>query len=749
MFPDVRLSRSVEGPVGPHLFRMSTTSSELSFDQALQMSPVVTKPKNQFLTVDPGRFYNIDDAFEVDTPVTTISETAYRLPHLGKSWQSEDPRDWTTQQVTVWMEDSGVETEIVDLFVENDMAGTVLWDLQFQDLKDLGIASFGKRHQVWNLITALREQFEDFTGETPLEEKRGSRSSNRSLRRDASRRSNNSKNSFDSCEDESPPPGAGTRRRRKVRRNGYEPVTPADSVSIVAIEQLLPKPHVCKRGENCEKTKRQRRMLERLEAEKSAFPISPGAGGRIYMIGNPGNAATANRLLDNVRRANFERSAREEHQSQYRPNSGSEPSVVGPSVVASSDLLGPGELPDFSLDPERLRLMGQRDPQDNVMQFLTLQHADPPSTFPSPFEGDSQRSTPQPEMRLPEHTPLPLMNLQSLPKLQIPTAPVIPFHNGSHLAPAANESILSPFSPCRTAAATPVGANLYRFGTPASEMDVPVTQVSLGPIARETSQSVPPDMHFKDPVQRSASRPNDWRRPSFQLPVVAEETGYQQPAPVIRRKSSEMPRNSSDNGERNDSSRSASPHSMLSSRQDGTPNVAASSVTSISQYDQRYTNVMHSGWMKKRKTRLLRHEWNEHHFRLTDKAQLTMHKNDISESSPLESLNIDDYSVACSSLASNKLSAKLKALRMQNNTGNKDSATQAKDAAFSFQLVPGSKKGGAAEKKTHHFAVKTRDQRLDWMRELMLAKAQREREGNGYEVEVVRGRKSEEIPAST
>lgn len=457
------------------------------------------------------------------------------------------------------------------------------------------------------------------------------------------------------------------------------------------------------------------------------------------MIGNPGNAATANRLLDNVRRANFERSAREEQQSIYnRPNSGSEPSVVGPSVVASSDLLGPGELPDFSLDPERLRLMGQRDPQDNVMQFLTLQHADPPSTFPSPFEGDSQRSTPQPEMRLPEHTPPPLMNLQSLPKLQIPTAPAIPFHNTTHLFPGvANESILSPFSPCRTAAATPVGANLYRFGTPASEMDVPITNVPLGPVARETSQSVPPDMHFRDPVQRSSSRPIDWRRPSFQLPVVAEETTYHQQPP-------QRPSTSSNEKHKDTSSRSPSPQSMLSSHIDNNP---ASSATSISQYDQRYAHVMHSGWMKKRKTRLLRHEWNEHHFRLTDKAHLTMHKNDMTESSPLESLNIDDYSVACSSLAaSNKLSAKLKSLRVQNSS-NKDSSKDA--AAFSFQLVPGAKKGmGEKKTTTHHFAVKTRDQRLDWMRELMLAKAQREREGNGYEVEVNRGRKSEEIIAA-
>jgi hypothetical protein len=96
-------------------------------------------------------------------------------------------------------------------------------------------------------------------------------------------------------------------------------------------------------------------------------------------------------------------------------------------------------------------------------------------------------------------------------------------------------------------------------------------------------------------------------------------------------------------------------------------------------------------------------------------------------------------------LASNKLSAKLKALKIQSN---RDSMMPAKDGAFTFQLVPSKamaedgklKKMGDA-KKTHHFAVQTRDERIDWMRELMLAKATREREGKGYEVEVHRGEK--------
>jgi SAM domain (Sterile alpha motif)/PH domain len=717
------MSKSVEGPRGPHLFRSSTTSSELSFDQALQMSPLQVDLSTQVLSPHYEQYYSIDDALNAETPVTAITETYYSLPHPGKRWQSEDPKGWTTQQVCVWMEDSGIEAEIVDLFVENDIAGAVLIDLQFQDLKDLGIQSFGKRHQIWNHIAALKEQFDIFSPIEELEPEE-KRTSNRS----SHRRSNASKKSFESCDHIPETPPLGKRRRRRQRKNGYEPITPADSVSIVAIEQLIPKPHVCARGDKCEKTKHQKKLLKRIEQDYG-FPITPQHGGRIFMVGNAGDAATAKTLIDNVRKVPTERSAH--LASALRPVSEAEPSVVGPSVVASSDILGPGDMPDFTLDPEKLEQIEERDPQDNVKAFLALQDFEPPHEGLAPFDPDQPEDNyVHPETNAPP-APAPLAHLQSLPRLQIPKE-VIPYHNATTPGATGYDDMFSPA--CRTALPTPT-VGIHRFGTPASEMDVPVTQQDVGPVARETSQSVPPNMQFREPVQRTSMRPMDWRRPS-QLPPLAEHAIYQ-PA---------RPRAASASGSNSSSSGPPSPKSTLSDTT-GPQDTARSSQTSISEvYDPRYANVTHAGWMKKRKTRLLRHEWHEHHFRLTDKAQLTMHKNDISESSPLESLNIDDYTVACSNLASNKLSAKLKALKIQSS--NRDSAMASKDASFTFQLVPAKLEGEDGKlkkpietKKTHHFAVKTRDQRIDWMRELMLAKALREREGKGYEVEVHRGEK--------
>jgi hypothetical protein len=142
--------------------------------------------------------------------------------------------------------------------------------------------------------------------------------------------------------------------------------------------------------------------------------------------------------------------------------------------------------------------------------------------------------------------------------------------------------------------------------------------------------------------------------------------------------------------------------------------------------------------MKKRKTtRLLRHEWEDHHFTLRG-TQLAMYSDEDAsrrDSKALEYIDVDDYAVACSSLASSsKLTAAFKktVLKRKDNTQG--------ETAFAFSLIPSP--NGANDRKNiftqgskaHHFAVKTRDERIDWMRELMLAKALRRGRESGATV---------------
>jgi SAM domain (Sterile alpha motif)/PH domain len=677
------------------LFRTSYAGSEFSFDYALQLSPLL--PKRQELRIDTA----VGPKSE-RTP-TTINETPAAVPPLDQEWDLDHPRSWSAAQVATWMYNCGIEHAVVEKFEFHDITGTVLLDLQFQDLKELGIQSFGKRHQVWNQICTLRggdgrvspapTPFQDT--DRPVSNLSRSQSQNRPRER--------SRSDEEAADDCITPitPGAGKRRRRKHRQNKNDPITPMDSASIVAIEQLIPKPHKCNKGENCSKWKKQQRLLRKLH-EEHGFPISPEKGGRIFIAGDPGNAASAPKIVDNVQ----------------RPVSDALPSDVGPSLVASSDLLGPGEMPSVALHADALRQLEERDPQENVKKFLTLQQVEPPSCFSPVDQEVVSPSTLElyPQLQPPANSQgSPIAGLQNLPRLEIPRNSTLqPNHDvfSADYNTGYQTAFQDTFSPCRTVVASP--DTVYRFGTPASEMDVPVTALPIDPFNRETtSQSVPPNMHFHHPTQRSSSRLQS-RRPSQPLATVPERETVSPNRPSHRYQNSS----------------SSDPDYLFSPKAasdgDETPNALT-------------YNANHHGWMKKRKTKLLRHEWNDHHFRLHGN-NLAMHADDHPASNPLDTLNIDDYAVACSSLASNKLSAKLKAFKISQDK-NKHSHV---DAPFSFQLVPtiegseremGKLQKAMAGAKTHHFAVRSRDERIDWMRELMLAKALRAK-GEGYAIEV-------------
>lgn len=728
-FAEWYLPKPVEGPRGPHLFRSSQSSGD--FDFALQLSPLFPKePLSRAHT-----------AFRGVSPETVVPRREYNniasaVAHLD----STEVRAWTSQEVATWMYQNGFEDDIIDRFEAHDITGAVLLDLQFDDLKELEIQSFGKRHELWNQIDLLRTSeglispaaavptpFEDV--ERPCT---GARHRSKSKNRERRHRDKSRGVECDGEDTKTPiTPGGGRRRRGRRHRNPSDDIiTPAESVSIVAIEQLLPKPHKCAKGERCAKWRKQQRQLARLQDEHG-FPISPENGGHIFIAGDPGNADIAARAVDDV----------------YRPTSD-----AIPSVVASSDLLGPGQLPDFDLKEDALQAVQSRDPQDNVRQFLTLQGVQQPYATTTPIEAPPtppvdmfppRPSTTQPyhyyhqhsafsastsahtsasynpstpALHPPEFTPAPHFNLKMLPKLSIPPPRSMsagPQDNAARSAMLASPQLApdTAFSPCRTASPTGV----YRFGTPFSEMDAPVTAIPAGPVSRDTSQSVPPNMQYRDPVQRVGSRV-DWRRPSLPLPALNEDQVFSPTGP------------SDGDADTLNETQFSGEDSPVS---DPTSTTIPDRVTLKGGF--MYNGVNHHGWMKKRRTKLLRHEWQDHHFRLQG-TTLAMHANELPSSSALQTIDVDDYAVACSSLASNKLSAKLRALKL--TSGHKDKSGA--PAAFEFQLVPTAPGKGEIRKvlpngKVHHFAVKSRDGRIDWMRELMLAKALKAK-SDGYAV---------------
>ena len=557
------------------------------------------------------------------------------------------------------MVDFGFEQSLIDKFRMHDISGAILEELQFGDLKELGVHSFGQRHCLWNEIRRLRGS--DLTSPPASAAEQTCKTSREPSPR--TERSPDCSNPATPEADSARSPTAGQRRARRARRPD-DVISPAESASIVAIEQLLPKPHHCSKGENCSKWQKQQRKLAKIAKE---FPLE------LQQIGEANASPTS---------------------SAFRPAS-----EAVPSVVASSDLLGPGTLPALRLDENVLKVVKSRDPQENVRQFLNFQHVGEPPEEPTtpPYEMF-------PPLSPPSNTQAPHGQLRRLPKLTIPEVRTPTMDT---LSP--DQTIVRPTRTPLTAMEIKDRNNpydIFRLGSPASAMDVPVTAIPLGPIAREESHSVPPDMRFGEgPISRSSSR-----------------LGHRQPVSPISRPHTCAP-----------PSRTASRASHRRQPSFAMAPVEERALTPIHGEDEltpTTQQVNHAGWMKKRKTKMLRHEWHENHFRLNG-TRLAMHR-DSKASDILEAIDVDEYAVACSSLASNKLGAAFKSLKISGKKKEGD------PAAFAFQLVPAAEKKGilnAATGRTHHFAVKTRDERIDWMRELMLAKALRQK-GDGCEVNV-------------
>ncbi|KAI9829492.1 MAG: hypothetical protein M1819_006312 [Sarea resinae] len=655
-------AKSVEGPKGPHLFRMSDEQSEVIFlDMSMALTPLAAAQESKLPSPSEAARWSGRPSPQAPSPRTPLSARRISAPSCPSPRMFTEGRrftlppnpaaplgnlgvqDWSPQQVASWMYSLGFEGDVVEKFEINDISGAVLVDLHFEDLKELDIQSFGKRHRVMNEINNLRDNARlNSIGAAPVShepiEPPGS-----SMRRGTPAGHSHQGSCESPIEEPAGPIQNSPPRRRRVQNPSMNDIiSPAESVSIVAIEQLLPKIHKCSKGENCSKWRRQQRQFAKISEE----------------IGQD----NFNHIIVKNRQSSPIAEEVSADRSTFRPTSEAQP-----SIVASSDVFGPGQYPEFRLEEEQLRVIESRDPQENVQQFLNFQlmHRD-----------IEEPPTPPLEMFPPLHPPKTSApeSLKSLPKLAIPRSSSANEISSRRVAPDV------PPRPTSRIASPPA---VYRHGTPCSEMDVPVTAVQLGPIARDASQSVPPNMQYRirDPVARGGSR-NEVRRPSFAMERVDEHTvlGAVDDLP-------DSPPSTQDSG--------------------------------------------YAGWMKKRKTKFLRHEWHDNYFTLKD-TKLSMHK-DNRAIDELDHIDVDNYAIACSSLESNKLNAAFKSLKIA--AGKKKAGDP---GAFAFQLIPSIEKKGfkaAATGKTHHFAVKTRDERIDWMRELMLAKALKQKD-DGYEINV-------------
>jgi hypothetical protein len=131
--------------------------------------------------------------------------------------------------------------------------------------------------------------------------------------------------------------------------------------------------------------------------------------------------------------------------------------------------------------------------------------------------------------------------------------------------------------------------------------------------------------------------------------------------------------------------------------------------------------VAYSGWMRQRKTRLLRHEWVLRFYRLTG-TLLTVHTSDAHvHATPLKTYDIFEHSITSEGPATRtKLNVWMKRLKL--------SAPPPEDRPFNFEVVPNvfmlgpqDQTQGTRRLKVRYFTVDSNEVRQDWLRYVMHA----------------------------
>ncbi|KIX06993.1 uncharacterized protein Z518_04969 [Rhinocladiella mackenziei CBS 650.93] len=625
--------KAVVGPQGPHLFQSTPEIYPNNEDGVfLNMSPMAA-------TAEPK------------TPAKPIVALNTAVAELDES----QVRDWTPRQVADWMAEAGFESSVVEKFLIHDISGSVLIDLQFEDLKELDISSFGKRHRVMSSIHQLRNSsmisLESPLSRTPSRNTRSPRALQRAARPDE-------------CHVVISDRSRSRRRARQQQQpqQQHDVVTPAESISIVGIEQVLPKEHKCSKGEDCPKWQKQQRKILRMQRAFEEDAIA---------------------------------------QEQQRPVSEARSEAL-PSVVGSSDVLGPSSV---KITAENLSGVQPRDPQESVRQFLNFQHLHAPShsTNPSPPPAASASYAAK-SAHLAEH-------LRGLPKLTIPVSqkedespsrtPISALQQPTQIQAQLKAQLQrDPYH--YGGVASP--ADIYRLDTPMSATDLPVTAMAVDPCQRDISQSVPPEMRYGAapvPVTTATTNPEPLQRCVSTQPPAAprrHHTRQQSFTPSVAPVQENVD------------------HNTTSSTQQTPRPKAARAVTEMDLAN-------HQGWMRKRKTtRMLRHEWQDNYCTLVGN-KLTMHESHYANAMPIEDLDVDEYTLhAYSQASSSKLSAAFKKSLL--GQGKLTDAEQ----SFAFSLVPDTEKASNKKlfdikNKSHHFAVDSSKERVEWMRKLMLAKA--------------------------
>ncbi|KAF3928704.1 hypothetical protein AA313_de0203815 [Arthrobotrys entomopaga] len=789
------MKRTTVGPRGPHLFSslfLPAHQSDEHVDEEY-LSPISPVRESSYSSPYSRRspVGSQHSLLQVPQPLSRpqLSVDVNERPVSAMSIALDEVEEgeienWSPAQVCEWMHGLGFEDVLIEKFRQNDISGAILMQLKWEDLKELDIQSFGKRIELWSELNHLRKSpvISSTSPKRDLNFETSSVHSPPLLSRHASRKSRESK--FRQSPNLSMSPSSYTSSPSTVTRSNTVATSrpsapgPRKHAPLLRIStdvaSLKPRPqprlHVSAPPEPDSEDDFEEVDDFSDHEDYSPIPIAMEekrrpTGLSIIIPGSTLDIPKALNSADSKSSNGNSHDGRSKHKHMPRftaphpakrrvskrlstpisPVSAqieifAAPSVLGltkgqrismletesprwdndelpakspwaPSICASSDVLSPSDRGDVKLKADELRKVSALTAQEQVSKFIALQHLQKleeraPSSLKneyaavkesspvSPHGPPSVRSQPPMTKAVQRSTSLRTFDRHKPRALQISTEPVAPGPASAGFTPRNNEDVrnyqppeIVQQKPAQTVAPARSVPQLLRSSTAPSP--------SLGSLA---SQSTPS-------LVRSAS---------VASPRISQGTA------------SGVSRSNSTSG--------ATKRPSVSTNGKKPPSLGKSLIDTVNEEAEWEDASSHgsappspservfTGEMKKRTNHFLRNEWNTHRVELRG-TKLTVYKSTAARDI-LTTIEIDDYSVTCTTAGSNKF----KGLK----TGSKKDS----DGMYHFQLVSNNDaKRSGDQKKEHHFAVSSREERIDWMRELMLAKAIKQKK-SGFQVEV-------------
>ncbi|KAI8382991.1 hypothetical protein BD560DRAFT_385732 [Blakeslea trispora] len=158
-----------EEPESPQLSKQHPQPSfELEPQQFLEQKPKAKETQEQDDNLysqhmlHPHQRQTTGHGLSARSSRSTIEEEIDQtISQLQVSNNSEDVKSiktelWDVNQVATWLKSVGLESA-ADNFIDQEITGDILLDLDAEALKELGINTFGKRYKIMQAITSLKE----------------------------------------------------------------------------------------------------------------------------------------------------------------------------------------------------------------------------------------------------------------------------------------------------------------------------------------------------------------------------------------------------------------------------------------------------------------------------------------------------------------------------------------------------------------------------------------------------------------